>query len=74
MGHPSVGQANAGGYVLHADELPHPGLLETYDAAIAELEEMDDPAVETLLASLRALRERAERQLADVSAHLLVLS
>lgn len=56
------------------DDTPLAGLLETYDLAIAELEEWDDPAVATLLASLRALRQRAEAQRDDVSAHALVLS
>ena len=59
---------------MDADEAPLAGLLETYDVAIAELEALDDPAVETLLASLRTLRRRAERQLDDVDAHVLSLS
>jgi hypothetical protein len=59
---------------LEFDDAHLAGLLETYDVAIAELEELDDPAVETLLASLRMLRQRAERQADEVSAHLLALS
>ncbi len=59
---------------MDPDDAPLAGLLETYDVAIAELESLDDPAVETLLASLRMLRKRAERQADEVSAHLLALS
>ncbi|HEV8251146.1 MAG TPA: hypothetical protein VGQ15_14350 [Gaiellaceae bacterium] len=59
---------------MNSDDAPLAGLLDTYDVAIAELEELDDPAVGTLLASLRTLRQRAERQLEEVSAHMLALS
>ena len=59
---------------MEPDDAPLVGLLDTYDVAIAELERWDDPAVDTLLASLRMLRKRAERQVDDVSAHLLALS
>lgn len=59
---------------MDADDAPLAGLLATYDVAIAELEDWDDPAVALLLASLKSLRHRAERQLEDVSAHALVLS
>jgi hypothetical protein len=44
---------------MNSDDAPLAGLLDTYDVAIAELEELDDPAVGTLLASLRTLRQRA---------------
>ena len=50
------------------------GLLETYEVAIAELEEWDDPATAMLLASLRTLRQRALGELDDVSAHALALN
>lgn len=59
---------------LEPDEAPLVGLLDTYDVAIAELERWDDPAVDTLLASLRMLRKRAERQVDEISANLLALS
>jgi hypothetical protein len=62
------------GETLEFDDAHLAGLLETYDVAIAGLEDLDDPAVETLLASLRMLRQRAERQADEVSAHLLALS
>jgi hypothetical protein len=58
---------------MDREDAPLAGLLDTYDVAIAELEELDDPAVETLLASLRTLRKRAEWQADEVSAHLLAL-
>ncbi len=35
------------------------GLLETYETAIAELEEWDDAGTATLLASMKRLRDRA---------------
>ena len=59
---------------MDTEDPPLAGLIETYDSAIAELEALDDPAVAGLLASLRMLRERAERQRDDVSAHVLALS
>jgi hypothetical protein len=59
---------------MDPEDAPLAGLIETYDIAIAELEHLDDPAVDTLLASLRMLRTRAERQAGEVSAHLLALS
>jgi hypothetical protein len=34
-------------------------LLETYDTAITELEEIDDPQVEPFLVTLRSLRRQA---------------
>jgi hypothetical protein len=58
---------------MDSEDAPLAGLLGTYDVAIAELAELDDPAVETLLASLRMLRKRAGRQADEVSAHLLAL-
>ena len=59
---------------MNADDAPLTGLIDTYNVAIAELEELDDPAVAPLLASLRRLKQRAEEQLDDVDAHILVLS
>ena len=59
---------------MEPDHVSLTGLIETYDIAIAELENLDDPAVGTLLASLRTLRERAERQAEDGTTHLLALS
>ena len=58
---------------MGADEQVFGGLLETYEVAIAELEEWDDPATGMLLASLKALRQRALGDLDEVSAHALAL-
>jgi len=58
---------------VNPDDAPLAGLVETYDIAIAELEELDDPAVATLLASLRTLRQRAEQQADEVAAHVLAV-
>ena len=58
---------------MNTDDAPLAGLVETYDIAIAELEELDDPAVATLLASLRTLRQRAEQQADEVAAHVLAV-
>ena len=58
---------------MNPDDAPLAGLVETYDIAIAELEELDDPAVATLLASLRTLRQRAEQQADEVAAHVLAV-
>jgi hypothetical protein len=68
-----VGERKAEMDSMDREDAPLVGLLDTYDVAIAELEELDDPAVETLLASLRTLRKRAEWQADEVSAHLLAL-
>ena len=59
---------------METEEAQLAGLLETYDVAIAELEALDDPAVATLLASLRRHRRRAEGEADDVSGHALAFS
>lgn len=59
---------------MNPDDAQLAGLLETYDVAIAELEALDDPALATLLASLRRNRERAEGRADDVSGHAFAFS
>jgi hypothetical protein len=44
------------------DRKPREGLVETYKVAIAELESWGGPETATLLAALRALRDRAVGQ------------